>query len=88
MKIKDFEQAIAALGVDGLEITKIVLSTTIAGQVNGVYGQRGDLTFLWWDEHGRGFRFDVNPNVEGCTVVSSPEYLDYRRATEFDLKFD
>lgn len=88
MKVNDFEKAIDALGVQGLEITKMTMLATRGGNVNSVYGRIGVLTFLWWDANGRGFRFDINPNLEGCTEVSHPEYLDYRRAEEFDLKFE
>lgn len=84
----DFEKAIDALGVQGLKITNMVMSTVTGSTVNGVYGRIGMLTFLWWDANGRGFRFDINPNLEGCTDISHPEYLDYRRAEEFDLKFE
>jgi hypothetical protein len=88
MKVNDFEKAIDALGVQGLEITQMTMSATRGDNVNSVYGRIGVLTFLWWDANGRGFRFDINPNLEGCTEVSHPEYLDYRRAEEFDLKFE
>lgn len=88
MRIKDFEMAIDALGVEGLTITEMKLSATSGREVGSVYGKIGQLTYLWWDANGRGFRFDINPNLEGCTEVSHPEFLDYRRATEFDLKFD
>ncbi|MBQ3700918.1 MAG: hypothetical protein II886_13600 [Prevotella sp.] len=88
MKIEDFENAIHALGVNGLEITEVRYSATNGGEVQGVYGKIGELTFLWWDANGRGFRFDINPNQESCTVVSHPEYLNYVRDDDFDLKFD
>lgn len=85
MNTASFEKAIEALGVRGLEVTK--LSYGINGQVVAVYGRMGQLTFLMWDMSGRGFRFDINPNLEGCTEVSHPEYLDYRRDADFDLTF-
>lgn len=85
MKTTDFEKAIAAIGVQGLEVIKF--SYGINGQVAAVYARMGELTFLKWDAAGRGFRFDVDENVEGCTVVSYPEYLDYRRDADFDLRF-
>lgn len=88
MRVQDFENAIHALGVNGLEITEVKYSATKGGEVQSVYGKIGELTFLWWDVNGRGFRFDINPNQEGCTVVSHPEYLMYDRAVDFDLKFD
>lgn len=86
MRTCDFEKAIDALSMQGLEVTKF--SYGINGQVVAVYARKGELTYLKWDYAGRGYRFDINPGVEGCTVVSQPEYLDYRRAKEFDLKFE
>lgn len=88
MRVNDFETAISALGVSGLEITEMKMSATAGGQVSCVYGKIGDLTYLLWDCCGRGFRFSINPNVEGCVVVSQYELLDYRRDKQFDLKFE
>lgn len=85
MKTEHFEQAIAALGVQGLEITKF--SYTLNGQVAAVYARMGELTYVMWDYFGHAFRFDIPEGTEACTVVSRPEYLDYRRDTAFDLKF-
>ena len=85
MNNKDFERAIDALGVQGLEVTKY--SYGINGQVVAVYGRMGQLTFLKWDVSGRGFRFEIDPNMEGGINVSLPEYLDYRRDADFDLRF-
>lgn len=85
MKTTDFEKAIAAIGVQGLEVIKF--SYGVNGQVAAVYARMGELTFLKWDAAGRGFRFDIDENVEGCAVVSYPEYLDYRRDADFDLRF-
>ena len=85
MKTEDFERAIDALGVQGLEVTKF--SYGINGQVVAVYGRMGGLTFLKWDVIGRGFRFEIDPNMEGGIEVSYPEYLDYRRDADFDLTF-
>ncbi len=85
MKTTDFEKAIAALGVQGLEVMKF--SYGVNGQVAAVYARMGELTFLKWDPNGRGFRFDIEENMEGCTNVSYPEYLDYRRDKDFDLTF-
>ena len=85
MSTKDFEIAIDALGVQDLTLTKF--SYQLNGGVGAVYGRMGGLTFLMWDASGRGFRFDLDPNAEGCTCVSYPEYLDYRRDADFDLTF-
>lgn len=87
MKTLDFEKAIEALGVNGLELLKFVYQAG-TGQVGAVYGRMGDLVFLMWDAMGRGFRFEANPNLEGCVYHQHPEYLDYRRDSDFDLKFE
>lgn len=86
MNTRDFETAIEALGVQGLEITKF--SYQLNGGVAAVYARMGELTLIRWDAQGRGFSFEINPNVEGCTMVSRPEYLDYRRDADFDLRFE
>lgn len=85
MKTSDFEKAIEALGVQGLEVTKF--SYGINGQVVAAYGRMGQLTFLKWDVSGRGFRFEIDPNIEGCITVPYPELLDYQRDADFDLRF-
>lgn len=85
MKTKDFEKAIDALGVQGLSIEKF--SFGINGQVVAVYAQIGENVYLMWDSNGRGFRFDIEKDIEGQFVVSRPEYLDYRRDNVFDLTF-
>lgn len=86
MHTRDFERAIEALGVSGLEIKKF--SYGINKGVVAVYAQLGALTFLKWDNGGRAFRFDICENEEGQYNVSHPEYLDYRRDADFDLKFE
>ena len=83
MKTKDFEQAIEALGAQGLEILKF--SYQLNGGVAAVFARIGEYTFLKWDAYGRGFCFDVEPAM---AEVEHPEYLDYRRDPDFDLKFD
>ena len=85
MSKRDFEQAIEALGVQGLEVLKY--GYQLNGGVGAVYARMGELTYVMWDAQGRGFSFEINPNVEGCTVVSRPEYLDYRRDADFDPDF-
>lgn len=86
MRIKDFEKAIEALGVSGLEIIRF--SNDINGGVDAAYGRMGELTFLKWDHMGRGFRFDIDEDMEGFVSVQYPQYLDYRRDADFDLRFD
>ena len=85
MKTEDYEKAIEALGVQGLEVQKF--SYGVNGQVVAAYARKGVLTFLKWDAGGRGFRFDIEQDMEGCVVVDYPEYLDYRRDKDFDLTF-
>ena len=86
MRITDFEKAIDALGVQGLDVTKF--SFGINGQIAAAYAKMGELTYLKWDANGRGFRFELNPNEEGCLSSSHVEYLDYSRDSGFDLTFD
>ena len=86
MSKKDFEKAIEAVGVQGLEIVEFFMQ--LNGGVAAVYARMGELTLIRWDAQGRGFSFEINPNLEGCTMVSRPEYLDYRRDADFDLRFE
>ena len=86
MNTADFEKAIGALGVQGLDVTKF--SYQVNGGVSAVYARMGETTFLKWDATGRGFRFDIDENMEGCVTDQHPEYLDYRRDADFDLRFD
>ena len=86
MKTTDFEKAIEALGVNGLEITKF--SYEINGGVAAVYGKMGESTFLMWDRSGRGFTVTLNYELEGVKPPRYPEYMDYRRDAGFDLTFE
>ncbi len=86
MKTVDFEKAIEALSVNELEVTKY--SYGINGQVVAVYAKMGESTFLMWDSHGRGFSIELNFELEGVSEPRYPEYLDYRRDADFDLKFE
>lgn len=91
MKTVDFEKAIEALSVNELEVTKY--SYGINGQVVAVYAKMGERTLLKWDYCGRSFCLDIDEeiDVDGQAIVpevNHPEYLDYRRDADFDLKFD
>lgn len=86
MKTRDFEKAIEALGVNGLEITKF--SYDINGGVAAVYGCMGESTFLMWDRIGRGFSIALDYDLEGVEPPRHPEYLNYDRDADFDLRFD
>lgn len=86
MKTRDFEKAIEALGLQSLEVLKF--SYGVNGQVVAVYAKSGELTHLMRDTSGLGFRFDIEEEMEGCTTTPYPEYLDYRRDADFDLRFE
>ena len=77
MKIADFERAIDALGVQGLEILE--MKTPNGADVHECYAK--------WDESGRGFSFEQEDDIEGCISSDHASYLDYRRDKDFDLKF-
>ena len=85
MRTTDFEKAIDALGVQGLEVKKFSYGNS---QVAAVYAQMGENKYLMWDASGRGFIYDVDPDAEIRTIEKFPEYLDYRRDAEFDLTFE
>lgn len=91
MRTIDFEKAIEALGVNGLEITKF--SYGKKRRVQAVYARMDERTFLMWDDIGRGFCFDADVEFDGdgrdfIPGANHPEFLDYRRDVDFDLKFD
>lgn len=86
MKITDFEKAIDALGVQGLEILEF--KSPDGGEVRECYARLGELTWLKWDLMGRGFRFEQEAGIEGCISSDHAAYLDYLRDVDFDLKFD
>ena len=85
MKKEDFDRAIEALGVQGLEVIKF--SYELNGGVAAVYGWMGELTWLKWDGLGRGFSFEQPAAMEGCISSANVNYLDYQRDARFDLKF-
>ena len=88
MNTNHFEKAIDALGVQGLEITKF--SYGFNGQVVRVYARMSELKYIMWDEHGRGYLFEIDENEEGqwSGMDDRPEYLDYRPDAGFDLTFE
>ena len=91
MRTIDFEKAIEALGVDGLEVTKF--SYGRKRRVQAVYARMGERTFLKWDDTGRGYCFDAEEEFDGegqafVPVANHPEFLDYRPDADFDLRFD
>lgn len=85
MRTEDFEKAIGALGVHDLCILKFCYQ--LNGGVAEVYARMGELTFLKWDSHGRGFVSEQPANEECCISSDTARYLDYRRDADFDLTF-
>lgn len=69
-----------------MDVKKISYGTH--GQVAAVYAQMGESKYLMWDASGRGFIYDVNPDVDRRATDRYPEFLDYRRDADFDLTFD
>lgn len=88
MRTADFEKAIDGLSVHGLEIMEMKINAKEGGKVNAVYGRLGELTFIKWDETGRGFSFEQPSDMEGCICSNDLPYLDYERDSAFDLKFE
>lgn len=90
MKKKDFEKAIEALGVNGLEILEF--SQDSKDNVRAAYARMGEHTYIKWDNFGRGFVFDVEPEPgsDGELIqieIENLEYLDYRHDPDFDIHF-
>lgn len=86
MSTKDYEKAIEALGINGLEIVRF--SYQVNGGVSAVYARMGELTWVKWDAAGRGFRFEQPKDIEGRISPQNVMYLDYKRDVYLDLKFD
>ncbi len=86
MRIADFERAIDALGVQGLEIMEF--RAPDGRSVRECYARMGELTFLKWDEAGRAFSFEQPSDMECCISTHDLPFLDYKRDKDFDLVFD
>lgn len=86
MRIEDFERAIDALGVQGLEIMEF--KTPEGLSVRECYARMGELTFLKWDEAGRAFSFEQPSDMECSISTHHLPFLDYERDKDFDLVFD
>lgn len=86
MKIKDFEKAIDALGIQGLEILEF--KSPNGEQVRECYAKMGELVWIKWDQFGRGFKFEQEADIESCISSDHAAYLDYRRDVDFDLRFE
>lgn len=81
MKITDFEKAVAAIGVD---IVEIRLKAKTGGQVSCCYGTNNKGTYIMWDSCGRGFVCEYLLPIEGDFLYLLP----YERDEMFDLKFE
>lgn len=90
MRVKDFEIAIDALSVDGLEIDEFKMAANSGGHVRQVNGHTKELTLLW-DESGRAFSTPINQESESFIEFESGKTITGRRLkrdNSFDLKFE
>lgn len=88
MRTIDFEKAVAAIGCELLR-TRIQNPSPTGGRVIAAYGQvPGTLTYIMWDENGRGFVFSQDPDGEDCVSEYNMNALPYERDEKFDLKFE
>lgn len=90
MRVAEFEKAIIALGVDGLEIDEFKMAANSGGQVRQANGHTKELTLLW-DESGRAFSTPINQKSESFIEFGSGKAISGRRLkrdTSFDLKFE
>lgn len=90
MKVQDFERAIEALCVDGLEIDEVKMAANSGGHVSQVNGHTGMLIVLW-DEGGRAFTAPSTQKNEDFIEFGSGKVVTGRRLKrdkEFDLKFE
>lgn len=90
MRVKDFESAIEALSVEGLEIDEFKIAANSGGHVRQVNGHTKELTLLW-DESGRAFSTPIDQESENFIEFGSGKVISGRklkRDTSFDLKFE
>ena len=90
MRVAEFEKAINALGVDGLEIDEFKMVANSGGQVRQVNGHTKALTLLW-DKDGIAFSTSVHQRSESFIEFGSGKAISGRRLkrdTRFDLKFE
>lgn len=86
MRAKDFEKAIETIGC---ELLRLKFREKSGGNVMVAYGQvPGSLTYVMWDENGRGFVFSQDPDGEDCVSEFNMSALPYERDEKFDLKFE
>ena len=84
MRTKDFEKAVEAVGA---EILQMRYNAKTGGQVLSCIGKIGELTYIMWDEGGRAFVFNQDPDGEDCVSEFNMMALPYERDKNFDLKF-
>lgn len=90
MKTKDFEKAIEALCVQGLEIDEVKTKDESGGCVLQVNGHTDTLTVVW-DELGRAFTTPKDQETEEFIEFGSGKAIEGRRLkrdADFDLKFE
>lgn len=85
MKTKDFENAIKHIGA---EILGFRYQANRQGEVISCVGCINALTYIKWDEGGRAFVFNQDPESEDCVSEYNINSLPYERDSKFDLKFD
>lgn len=89
MKAMDFENAILALGVEGLVIDEMKMACNSGGHVRQVNGHK-DTTTVVWDASGKAFTSSSKTDYESFVDFQSGSAVIGRRlkrATELDLKF-
>lgn len=86
MKVQDFENAIVALCVNGLEIDEFKMAANSGGQVRQVNGHTKELILLW-DESGRAFSTPVDQESETFIEFDSGKAISGRRLKR-DKSFD
>lgn len=90
MRVAEYEKAIIALGVDGLEIDEFKMVANSGGQVRQVNGHTKALTLLW-DKYGTAFSTSIHQKSESFIEFGSGKTVLGRRLkrdTRFDLKFE
>lgn len=86
MRANDFEKATEAIGC---ELLRLVYHAKSGGQINAAYGQvRGALTYIMWDQNGRGYAFVQEEGSEDCVSEYNLRSLPYERDQKFDLTFE
>jgi len=85
MKTIDFEKAVKAMGA---EILGFRYFAKTGGKVVSCVGKMNELTFIKWDDAGRAFVYNQDPEGEDCVSEYNINSLPYERDNKFDLKFE